>query len=589
MNTDRTAQTDGAGDNNEPIPPGFVDCPGGNNQMLRDNGWLCGFRVNDMDEPQVSAHQVASYVEGATPLVQEVNDISTEIITTHSQRAANYVHHGWSVSAVETISPWTLPRIDAANRQNAEGAWITRRTLARRLRVQVLLEDLAPVPEFVTAIEEALAKSATYERFQDVYRALSRWGDVVPLEMEMGSSLSLTDSETNFNQLPTMDSYNNLNLLSKIRTANIIRKGPANNIGWDDGTWIWNAIDMPATEWRPIRILTVAPIFMLLADDIQTRLADLHNERLSYVPPLAIDPINWPCTIHYDTINASRTISKVGIRCGNYIISLSVTYLDGVTSRGGGDTHIEHTFNLANGEHIVEMLTSTDGQWIRGIQFITNNGRCSAIYGWLEGVPTISRSEGGVLAGLLISTKQDNVHRLVTGVNGIWRHDVIPKAPKDKDVYSDYFGGKVQHGKGFNDRAIIGNSNSMYISSVEVRAQGDIHSIEFTYTDTRNGKVCKVKTPRHGGSHGPCYRFDLENGEHIVSVTGKYSDHYLRQLCFGTNLGRTSDVYGTGDGQSFSARAPLGEDRRILRLQYILGKCEVGLIGIMFAWTPGLP
>ena len=64
------------------------------------------------------------------------------------------------------------------------------------------------------------------------------------------------------------------------------------------------------------------------------------------------------------------------------------------------------------------MLTSNDGEWLRGVQFITNKGRCSAIYGWLDGIPTISRSEGGVLAGLLISTKKHETHgRLVTGVN----------------------------------------------------------------------------------------------------------------------------------------------------------------------------
>ncbi|ELU37441.1 Jacalin domain-containing protein [Rhizoctonia solani AG-1 IA] len=386
---------------------------------------------------------------------------------------------------------------------------MTRRTLARRLRVQVMVEDLSPVPEFARAIIEALEKPSLYERFQAVYQVLSRWGDVIPLEMEMGFSLSLTDQEAYFNQ-------------------------GLNNAGWNDGTW--TSIDFPAIEWRPIKILAVAPTFSLFTDDIKTRLADLHNAQLSYCPLLTVDPINWHCTIHHDTINASKTVSKVGIRCGNHIIALSITYLDGTTLRAGGNGNVEHLFTLTNGEYIVEMLTSTHVGWLHGIQFITNKGRCSAIYGWLEGIPNISRSEGGALAGLLVSTKEHNQHgRLVTGVNV--SIVVCGATPKENDVYSEYFGGTVQHGKGFNDRSILGDSNSIYISSVEVRGLEDIHSIEFTYTDPRNGKDCKVKTPRHGGSHGPCYRFDLEHGEHIVSIGGKYNDHYIRQLYFGTNLG----------------------------------------------------
>ncbi|KAH7333551.1 hypothetical protein B0J17DRAFT_128670 [Rhizoctonia solani] len=168
--------------------------------MLRDNGWLCGFRVDDMDGPQVSAHPVASYADGATPFIQDISNVSTEVITTKAQRTANYVHHGWSVGAIATISPWTSSRIDATNRHNAEGVWITRRTLATRLRVQVLLQDLAPTPEFVTAVEAALGLPTRFERFQAVYLALSRWGDVVPLEIEMGSSLALTDTEANLAQ-----------------------------------------------------------------------------------------------------------------------------------------------------------------------------------------------------------------------------------------------------------------------------------------------------------------------------------------------------------------------------------------------------
>ncbi|CEL61516.1 hypothetical protein RSOLAG1IB_10089 [Rhizoctonia solani AG-1 IB] len=348
MDVDCATLNDDPSYENAATLPMLAHYPGVNDQMLHGSGWLCGFRVDDMDGPQVTA-QVASYVDGATPFMQDVNDVSTETIATHSQRAASYAHHGWSTTALGTVSSWTSSRIDAKSRQKGEGEWITRRTLAQRLRIQVQLEDLAPVPEFATAIVQALERPNTYEKFQAVYRALNRWGDVVPLEMEMGSSLSCTDSETNFNQFPATISYSSLDHLLKLRSAKISRKGPTNNIGWDDGTWIWAAINAPAIEWRPIRILAVAPTISLFADNIQTRLADLHNEQLSYIPPLIIDPINWFCTMHYGTLNASKTISDVRVRCGNHIVALSVNYLDGATLRGGDDVNIEHTFTLTNG------------------------------------------------------------------------------------------------------------------------------------------------------------------------------------------------------------------------------------------------
>ncbi|CAE6445009.1 unnamed protein product [Rhizoctonia solani] len=541
MNSSRLSDVGNSGNNdgnNPPFPPELINSPN-NSQTLKNNGWLCGFRVNNIDEPQASTRQVASYVDGAAPLIEEKNNLFTE-----------------STGAVATISPWISSRIDAINRHIPSGTWITRRAMVQRLRVRTLLQDLAPMPDFEGAIEEALSRSTRFEKFQAVYHVLDRWGDVVPLEIEIGSSLSLTDTEVNFAQ------------------------GAVAHAGWDDGTWI--TIDVPGSKWESIRIIAVAPTLSLLSENIQTRLTDLHNERIAYVPPLTIDPINWPFKIHDGTKDASRMISKVDIRSGDVVVSLSVTYLDGMASGCGGNRGgIEQTFILTEGsrEHIVELLTCADHEWLHAIQFITNTGRCSAIYGKLQGTPLISRSEGGVLTGFSISAKQHvDWDYGITGINGIWRHDIIPRAPKEADVYSDFIYAENQYGKGFNDRALIGNSNSIYITCVEVRAHGDIHSIEFTYADARDSKNRKFKAPRHGGSHGPYYRFDLEKGEHIVSVTGKYSVHWFTQLCFGTNLGRTSDVYGHGAGQSFSVRAPLGEDGKSMRLQYVIGRWRSGWI-----------
>ncbi|KAH7333550.1 Jacalin-like lectin domain-containing protein [Rhizoctonia solani] len=234
------------------------------------------------------------------------------------------------------------------------------------------------------------------------------------------------------------------------------------------------------------------------------------------------------------------------------------------------------------------MVTCTDGEWLRAMQFITSKGRCSVIYGMLDGIPVISRSKGGILAGFLASSKKHPQWEfMMTSAEGIWRHDLMPKIPKENDVYSDYYGARNLPGTSFNDRALIANSNSMYISNVTIQAGAHIDGIQFTYRDARNGQHDKSKTQHHGGFGGTHYSFELGEGEYIVSVSGKYNEKYLTQLCFGTNLGRMSDVYGGGAGNTFSARAPLGDVERYLRLQYILGKSDhVGLNGVIFVWTP---
>ncbi|EUC54960.1 jacalin domain protein, putative [Rhizoctonia solani AG-3 Rhs1AP] len=173
MSTPQVAHVGGTGDDNVLLPAeNNLDS---NGCILRQNGWLCGFRVDNMDGPQNLTRQVASYVDGAAPLTVETNDILTEVITAHNKRESNYVHHGWSAGAITTISPWTSSRIYMTDRQSPDGKWITRRILAQRLRVRVFLEDLAPVPEFEAAIKEALSRSTRFEKFQEVYRCLKRW------------------------------------------------------------------------------------------------------------------------------------------------------------------------------------------------------------------------------------------------------------------------------------------------------------------------------------------------------------------------------------------------------------------------------
>ncbi|CAE6492404.1 unnamed protein product [Rhizoctonia solani] len=195
--------------------------------LLHNIGYLRGIRVNNNDGPQKLTRRVAKYVGDEPPFVEEINNFVTESITTRTERETNYVHSGWSLDATSAVTPWISSRIAAKNRPNEEGTWITRRTLVQRFRVRVSPEDLAPVPEFEAEIEAALEKSTIFQRFEAIYRALHKWGDVVPLEIEMGISSVFTDTEANMSQLPTEAPWNDTYHLCKIRTTRMARQACA--------------------------------------------------------------------------------------------------------------------------------------------------------------------------------------------------------------------------------------------------------------------------------------------------------------------------------------------------------------------------
>ncbi|KDN36063.1 hypothetical protein RSAG8_11085, partial [Rhizoctonia solani AG-8 WAC10335] len=534
-------------------------------EILRRAGWLHGFRVDGVDEPRISAHKVASYVDGAAPFIEDsdTSNLLTDIIISKNERELNYSHRGWSLCATRTISPWTSSRIAANNQPNPVGSWYTRITKTKRIRVEVLLEDLVPAPEFEAAIEEALGHATTFKKFQAVYHVLRRWGDVVPLEIEIGSSIALSSTH-----------------LDRVQGADL-------NLTYDQ----WAAINASNTQWQRIAISKVAPTINLLSDDLQTRLSELYAQRLCYIPPEGAGPVNQHYRTYDDNQHASGTISSIKIRCSYVVELISITYSDGITTTkhgGGGHVGAEYEFTLTTGEHIIEMLIWIEGEWLCGLQFVTSRGRCSDQYGIHYGMPRVARRRGGILAGFLSHTKlHPEFKELYHNVQGIWRRDLILRVPKQDVVYSEYFGDRNRNGRAFNDRTLVGNSTSIHISSVEVWSGEFIDSIQFNYTDTVDGCECKSSTTRRGGPGGPYHRFVLEDGEHIVTVSGRHEASCIIQLCFGTNRGRTSEVFGGGKGQPFSALAPRDEGGNYFRLQYICGKSnEASLTGVMFVWTP---
>jgi hypothetical protein len=55
--------------------------------------------------------------------------------------------------------------------------------------------------------------------------------------------------------------------------------------------------------------------------------------------------------------------------------------------------------NYIIGEYITEMLVWADQDWVYGLQFVMNTGRCSLHYGGASGIPTIATDQGGALVG----------------------------------------------------------------------------------------------------------------------------------------------------------------------------------------------
>jgi hypothetical protein len=106
-----------------------------------------------------------------------MNEIDTEVIKTKNERETTYAHKGWSPSAISTTSPWTLSRIANNNRSQttSDVSSITKRVIVQRLRVDLPLEDLIPVPEFEADILAALEKPTKFEKFHALYQVFEHW------------------------------------------------------------------------------------------------------------------------------------------------------------------------------------------------------------------------------------------------------------------------------------------------------------------------------------------------------------------------------------------------------------------------------
>ncbi|KAG8753705.1 hypothetical protein FRC11_007176, partial [Ceratobasidium sp. 423] len=323
------------------------------------------------------------------------------------ERETNYIHHGWSLGAVSTISPWISSRIAVNNQPNAEGTWLTRRALVLRFRVRVSLADLVPAEGFKAEIEAALEKRTVFTKFEAVYRALHKWGDVVALEIEMGTSLVFTDLETNVHQLPDTATWNEIrNRLAASQTARTTRQEGMDYLHWENEEWPNLKTTVSPIHWCQTRIREVVATTRLLPVELQDQLSQLYAQRLSYAPVIAHG--DGPRKAHDDAPYTLKRVSSIIVYATVHIRSITFSYADkSLSKHEGSETGgFEHEFVLTDGEHITEIFIWR-GDWIHGIQFVTNFGRCSLQFGGGWGTPTVARSKGGVLVGAASLIKED--------------------------------------------------------------------------------------------------------------------------------------------------------------------------------------
>ncbi|CAE6439319.1 unnamed protein product [Rhizoctonia solani] len=552
--------------------------------LLFGRGYVFGFRTDSNDGPRPSSRQAAQRISTRPLHIRETNNINSDVVTTKNIRDTNYVHKGWSLSAlsVSDKSPWTLSRIARTNQLNLDISSTTKYALIQKLRVDLSPADISPVPRLEEAFRDALERPTRFDKAEAVYQIFEQWGDFIPLVFDIGISLAVTDLESVAKSYLTATdrSYLGLHKLSMSTTARTSTQGgDPTTLHSEDNVRAWLSNPAPSDQWERVRIVKAIHLTNILNKELQSRLDELHQS-LTTCCPMATSAITSGGNSLDGSSHIYNTISKVAFYSDGYHIkTISVTYL---TSR----------------EFITDIILWKDHKGICGIQLNTSKGITSQHFGSDGGTPTIMRSPGGCLSALSGIIQSDIIHDLRvregyafllwthTNIDQtIWRHDVKGSGLGGDREFSKYYGGVG--GTPFSDWSSVKQSDTVRIKSIRMKCGTYIDGIEITYEDSgpRGRGSNSRKANYHGGSGGKGHIFRLESDENIVAVLGRYNK-YIVQLCFVTNKGRTSDIFGGGDGEDFRCQAPNTRDGMPTRLYYICGKSGDWLNGVLLAWVP---
>ncbi|KAF8593862.1 hypothetical protein BDV93DRAFT_193602 [Ceratobasidium sp. AG-I] len=246
-----------------------------------------------------------------------------------------------------------------------------------------------------------------------------------------------------------------------------------------NGDMAWLARAVPPEQWSQVRITRVAPITALLRKETRNQIAELYSTLLTYLPVTLMGPVTWNNKSLESTQHALKTITSIVIRSSANLESLDVVYSDNTRSgKHGGNGGTERVITLSNGEYITEVFVWADAEWIFAVQFVTNYRRVSPHYGGEEGIPTILRSEDGVLVALSSTWGKHPKWEvdMIQQIQTIWRHDVSQTRLELQNSHFNYFGGSG--GRPFNDLPFLESLDSAYISHIKISCGSLIDGIQ---------------------------------------------------------------------------------------------------------------
>lgn len=207
-----------------------------------------------------------------------------------------------------------------------------------------------------------------------------------------------------------------------------------------------------------------------------------------------------------------------------------------------------------------------DADWVYALQFMTSGGRISSHYGGIGGKPTIMSSEDGVLVGFSGSIKSSMMHQIQvsksyfihrftdnsrfrpSGVTTCWELNLV-EIRNTSDTLEALAGLPSMIGNSLVIRRLhtypvstsgvgsywcySGAFSDCYIKIIEIH-----DSLKITYGNSGIDGTVNHSAPWHGGHGGNRHLFQLEPGEYIVKVHGRFHNH-IDQLRFVTNTGRS--------------------------------------------------
>jgi hypothetical protein len=126
--------------------------------------------------------------------ISQCSTTDVVISSTFSPQESAFLRLGLSVAAAREAVRWAKLIEGSSDQKSFHDVHVTCRRAFTQLTVTVSSDDLDPHPDFVFALERAVAYSTLGERARALRKALRSWGTLIPTIMELGCALVATTS-----------------------------------------------------------------------------------------------------------------------------------------------------------------------------------------------------------------------------------------------------------------------------------------------------------------------------------------------------------------------------------------------------------